>query len=158
MHRGPAIAFPFVLRRDWWASSFTCIRCGRATAARIEDLPMISALLMWRRFTKALRYAMREEDFAPVLSAGGVLIVIGTFTYTLGNGWKLVDGLYFAVATLTTSSIADSDLVLRDSWMKVFTVLYVLIGIGILVEIVRRLGFAFVEVQRQEKGANRGGP
>jgi hypothetical protein len=64
---------------------------------------MISALLMWRRLTKALRHAMREEDFAPVLSAGGVLIVIGTLTYTFGNGWKLVDGFYFAVATLTTS-------------------------------------------------------
>jgi hypothetical protein len=116
---------------------------------------MISALLMWRRLTKALRHAMREEDFAPVLSAGGVLIVIGTLTYTFGNGWKLVDGFYFAVATLTTSSIADSNLVLRDSWMKVFTVFYILIGIGILVEIVRRLGFAFVEVRREEKGLQR---
>jgi hypothetical protein len=32
-------------------------------------------------------------------------------------------------------------------------VFYILIGIGILVEIVRRLGFAFVEVRREEKGA-----
>jgi Ion channel len=105
---------------------------------------------MWRRLVGALRYAMKE-DFAPVLGAGGLLIVIGTLTYTLGNGWKLVDGLYFAVTTLTTSSVADPHLVLRDDWMKVFTVFYILVGIGILVEIARRLGFAFVEVRRQEK-------
>lgn len=62
-----------------------------------------------------------------------------------------MDSLYFAVATLTTASIADPDLVLEDAWLKLFTVFYILIGIGILVEIVRRLGTAFVEVRRQEK-------
>jgi Ion channel len=111
---------------------------------------------MWRRLMRALRYAMREEDFAPALGAGTLLILIGTVTYTLGNDWKLVDGFYFAVATLTTSSIADPGLVLDDPWMKLFTVFYILIGIGILVEIVRRLGFAFVEVRRQEKAGPRG--
>ena len=72
-------------------------------------------------------------------------------TYTLGNGWNIVDGFYFAVATLTTSSIADPDLVLNDAWMKLFTAFYVLTGIGILVEIARRLGLAFIEVRQQDK-------
>jgi voltage-gated potassium channel len=106
---------------------------------------------MWRRLTAAIRYAMREEDFAPVLGAGVLLIVSGTLAYSLGNGWNLVDSLYFAGATLTTASIADPDLVLEDTWLKLFTVFYILIGIGILVEIVRRFGVAFVEVRRQEK-------
>ena len=35
--------------------------------------------------------------------------------------------------------------------MKLFTVFYILVGIGILVEIVRRLGFALVEVRREER-------
>jgi hypothetical protein len=37
--------------------------------------------------------------------------------------------------------------------MKVFTVFYLLIGIGVLVEILRRLGLAFVAVQAQEPAA-----
>jgi hypothetical protein len=41
--------------------------------------------------------------------------------------------------------------VLDDRWVKVFTVLYQLIGIGILVEILRRLGLAFVAVQKEEQ-------
>jgi hypothetical protein len=117
---------------------------------------MVSALLMWRRLSRAIRHAMREEDFGPVLGAGAALILIGTVTYTLGNGWNIVDGFYFAVATLTTSSIADPDLVLNDPWMKLFTVFYVLIGIGILVEIARRFGVSFIELRRQDmqsKGA-----
>jgi hypothetical protein len=50
----------------------------------------------------------------------------------LGEGWNVVDAFYFAVATLTTTSVSDPDLVLDERWMKVFTVFYLLIGIGIL--------------------------
>jgi hypothetical protein len=68
---------------------------------------MLSALLMLRRLGGALRVALREEDFGRILGAGAMLIAVGTVTFTLGNGWSMVDGLYVAVATLTTSSILD---------------------------------------------------
>ena len=111
---------------------------------------MLSALLMLKRVMRALRYAVREEEFVPVAAAGLTLVVIGTLSYALGEGWNVVDALYFAVATLTTTSVSDPDLVLRHAWMKLFTVFYILIGIGILVEILRRLGSAFVEVTRED--------
>jgi hypothetical protein len=41
--------------------------------------------------------------------------------------------------------------VLTDRWLEIFTVLYQLVGIGILVEILRRLGVAFITVRKQEK-------
>jgi hypothetical protein len=47
---------------------------------------MLSALLMLRRFAGALRVALRDEDFARVLSAGVALVVTGTLAYTLGSG------------------------------------------------------------------------
>jgi hypothetical protein len=75
---------------------------------------MVSALLMWRRFAAALRVALRDEDFGRILGAGLLLIVVGTVTYTLGNDWSVVDGLYVAVATLTTSSILDPELTITD--------------------------------------------
>jgi uncharacterized membrane protein YkgB len=96
---------------------------------------MLTALLMMRRLLVALRVALRDEDFGRVLSAGVALIIIGTLAYTLGNDWSVVDGLYVAVATLTTSSILDPDLTITDLWLKIFTAGYVLVGIGILVEI-----------------------
>jgi hypothetical protein len=111
---------------------------------------VISAVLMRRRSTRALGYALREEHLAPILVAAAFLIVTGTVAYSLGNGWNLIDSLYFAIGTLTTSSIADPDLVLTDAWMKLFTVLYILVGIGILVEIGRRLGSAFIAVRRDD--------
>jgi hypothetical protein len=105
---------------------------------------MISAILMLRRLAGALRVALREEDFVRILGAGLALIVVGTLAYSLGSGWSVVDGLYVAVATLTTSSVLDPKLTVTDPWLKVFTAGYVLVGIGILVEVARRLGTGFI--------------
>jgi hypothetical protein len=116
---------------------------------RLKEATMLSALLMMRRLAAALRVALREEDFARVLSAGLLLIVVGTLAYSLGAGWSLVDGLYVAVATLTTSSILDPDLTITDPWLKVFTAGCVLVGIGILVEVARRLGMGFIAARAE---------
>jgi hypothetical protein len=121
---------------------------------------MLSALLMLRRFWYAMRYALREEDFGRILSAAVALVVVGTLVYTLGAGWSAVDGFYVAVATLTTSSIGDPKLAITDPWLKIFTALYVLVGIGILVEVARRLGMGFIgarEEMRETKAARTGG-
>jgi Ion channel len=115
---------------------------------------VVSALLMFRRVARAVRYAIREEEFVPVVITGSALVLVGTLTYVLGEGWNIVDAFYFAVGTLTTTSVADPELMRDSRWMKVFTVLYLLVGIGILVEILRRLGFAFVTVRAEERKAH----
>jgi hypothetical protein len=115
---------------------------------------MLSALLMFRRFRTAMRFAFREEDFGRVLGAAGALILVGTLTYTLGQNWSVVDGFYVAVATLTTSSILDPKLTITEPWLKIFTALYVLVGIGILVEVARRLGMGFI-ASRDELAAEK---
>jgi uncharacterized membrane protein YkgB len=114
---------------------------------------VLSALLMFERFAKALKIAVRDEGFAQILGTGLLLVIVGTLTYTTSQDWSLVDGFYFAVATLTTSSIADPDLMITGAPIKIFTVFYVLVGIGILVEIARQLGFAYIEVRRVERAA-----
>jgi hypothetical protein len=101
----------------------------------------ISALLMLRRVWAALHYAVRGESFGPVFGAGVALVISGTLAYAL----------CFSVSTLTTTSVSDPDLVLDDGWIKIFTIPYQIIGIGILVEILRRLGLAFVAVQARER-------
>ena len=52
-------------------------------------------MIMWRRLMRAMRYALREEDFGAVLGAGGFLILAGTISYAVGNDWNVVDSLYF---------------------------------------------------------------
>jgi hypothetical protein len=107
---------------------------------------VLSLVLMFGRFVRALRYAAREEEFLPILSAGAVLVAGATVTYSLVEDWHPVDAFYFAVATLTTTSVADPELVLEHRAWKLFTVFFLLIGIGILVEVLRCLGMGFVAV------------
>ena len=82
------------------------------------------------------------------------LILLGTVVYSLGEGWSVVDGLYFTISTLTTGSIADPNLTLTHDWLKIFTAFYVLTAIGILVEMARELGVGFVK-DREERDAAR---
>jgi hypothetical protein len=109
---------------------------------------------MLRRMITAIRYAAKEESFTAIVGAAIALVFIGTITYSLGEGWSVTDGFYFAVCTLTTSSIADPDLTLTNEALKIFTALYVLTGIGILVEVARQLGVGFIKA-RQEQSATR---
>ncbi len=114
---------------------------------------MLSVYLMYRRFARALKIAAREEGFAQIFAAGTLLVIVGTLTYSTSQDWSLINGFYFAIATLTTSSIADPSLTIESGWIKAFTVIYILVGIGILVELARQVGFAFVEVHRQDQAA-----
>ena len=81
------------------------------------------------------------------------MVIVGTVTFTLGGDWSVVDGFYVAVATLTTSSVLDPELTVTDPWLKVFMAGYVLVGIGILVEIARRLGMGFIVARAEVKEA-----
>jgi hypothetical protein len=103
-----------------------------------------AALLLMRRMVRALRYAARDEGFLPVLASGLLLVATGAVAYGVGEGWSAIDALYFATTTLTTTGSADPHLVLSSGALKLFTVFYQLIGIGILVELMRRLGVSFV--------------
>jgi len=114
---------------------------------------MLSALLMIRRLVVALRIALREEDFARILGAAGLLIFLGTLTFRLSTDWSVADSLYVAVATLTTSSILNPKLTIDDPWLEIFTAAYVLIGIGILVELARRLGMGFIAAREEMRAA-----
>jgi hypothetical protein len=57
---------------------------------------VLTAALMLRRMVRALRYAVPEEEFLPVLSAGVALVVIRTPACALGADWSVIDALSFA--------------------------------------------------------------
>ena len=70
-----------------------------------------------------------------------------------GAGWSAADGFYVAVSTLTTSSIPNPKLTITGPWPEIFTAAYVLIGIGILVEVARRLGMGRIAAREELRTA-----
>ena len=68
---------------------------------------------------------------AIVVTGFVAVMVIGTIGYMLLEQWDLIDSLYMTVITLTT--VGYGDFSPETTAGKVFTIVYVLIGLGILV-------------------------
>jgi hypothetical protein len=112
---------------------------------------MLSALLMFRRVARAWRYAVRRRISSTCSAPAWRWSWSGLWSTRSTRAGTSSTAVYFAVSTLTTTRVSDPDLMLDQGWVKIFTVLYQLIGIGILVEILRRLGAGFVVAQAEER-------
>ena len=68
------------------------------------------------------------------------LILIATIFYWLVEGWSLLDAAYFAVVTIAT--VGYGDLAPHTTLGKIFTIGYIVSGIGIFVAAITALAQA----------------
>jgi voltage-gated potassium channel len=78
----------------------------------------------------ALRSMFRDPEGKVILIWAVAQISIGTVAFSLFEGWSLVDSLYFSVVTLAT--VGFGDLHPTGTGAKLFTVVYILFGLGII--------------------------
>ena len=96
------------------------------------------------RFARAVLEAFRDPQTRALVTGALTVIAVGTWFYARQEGWSVVDSLYFTVMTLTT--VGYGDLSPTTTATRLFTVFFVLIGIGIL------LGFIDVVAKRARRG------
>jgi len=77
-----------------------------------------------------LRALARDPEGKILLASLVLVLLVGTVVYTLLEGWSPIDALYFSVVTLATVGFGDLHPTTEPA--KLFTVGYILIGIGIL--------------------------
>lgn len=118
---------------------------------------MLSALMMLRRVLPALRYAFSEEEFGPIFGAGILLVDRGQPHVHAQPGLERRRLVLLLGVDAHHDERLGSRSHAQDGWLKVFTVLYQLVGIGILVEILRRLGIAFITIRAREKSSHHRG-
>lgn len=73
----------------------------------------------------------------------------GTIFYSLQEGWSLVDALYFSVTTLTT--VGWGDLAPTTTIGKLFTLVYIFNGLGLLAGLINTIATETLSRQRNEE-------
>ena len=99
---------------------------------------------------RALRATMRDQQGRAIAGVLGVQLIVGMVFYHLVEHWRWLDSLYFSVATLTT--VGYGDFSPTTDLSKVFTMGFLITGMGIVAAFVAALGEnALREYDREER-------
>ena len=90
----------------------------------------LGKVLMFRFLRTLVQLLRRDTDFRALVVLVFFTLSTGTIFYSLQEGWSLVDALYFSVTTLTTVGLGD--LSPATTIGKLFTIVYIFSGIGLL--------------------------
>ncbi len=108
-----------------------------------------SFLLAIRQFGLAFKLVRQDPAFQFLALITSGVLWIGTFFYHFVEGWGWLDSLYFCVITLAT--VGYGDFSPHTPLGKIFTMIYVFIGIGLLVAVFTRLAEALLASQHEPK-------
>jgi voltage-gated potassium channel len=86
----------------------------------------------------ATRAMLSRPESKVLLISAVLMIVLGTVVYMFLEGWTLVDALYFSVVALAT--VGFGDLHPTTDAAKLFTVLYIVSGLGVLGAFIAEFG------------------
>lgn len=78
-----------------------------------------------------LRAAFGDPRVRVLLAITGVLIGCASVFYRWAEGWSWLDSVYFSVITIAT--VGYGDLAPKTAPGKLFTIVYVLCGLGVFV-------------------------
>ena len=107
-------------------------------------IPFIWVLV---RFIRTLWISLKDPEFQALFFLVVVTLASGAVFYRVAEGWSLLDSLYFSVITLTT--IGYGDLSPSTTAGKIFTMIYIFVGLGII------LGFVNAIAERSAEGRRR---
>jgi voltage-gated potassium channel len=103
---------------------------------------------------RSLRAMFRDPEGKLLLGAAVIVLAIGTVAYMILEGWSPIDALYFSVVTLAT--VGFGDLHPTTDAAKLFTVLYILSGLGIIAAFLSEIPKYRHPHESNEKGDARG--
>lgn len=92
---------------------------------------MRAIVFLWTIFIGSVAGVVREERTRVIGLVLIGLLATGTLFYSLAEDWSPLDSLYFSVTTLAT--VGYGDFAPKTDSGKVFTIFFVLAGVGVLV-------------------------
>ena len=101
------------------------------------------------RFENAVWRSWRDPEFRGLLTLVVVTLLVGTLFYRQAEGWSLLDSPYFSAVTLTT--VGYGDLSPSTAAGKVFAILYIFTGLGIVLGFVNAVAERSLERRSEER-------
>ncbi|SFK15475.1 Ion channel [Brevibacillus centrosporus] len=100
-------------------------------------MSMISFLITLKHLITSFFHSMKDKEFQGLLVLTLTTLLSGTIFYATVEGFRWVDAIYFSVTTLTT--VGYGDLAPKTDLGKIFTILYLFTGLGIILGLIRKL-------------------
>ena len=101
---------------------------------------MPAFLILFFRFLRTVWDGLKDPEFRSLFYWVAGFLALGTWLYTRVEGWSILDSLYFSVITLTT--VGYGDISPKTPAGKIFTMIYVLVGLGLI------SGFVYLLAER----------
>jgi voltage-gated potassium channel Kch len=98
---------------------------------------------------RAIRSLWADANFRALARLAVIAISSGTVFYWLFEDLSIVNALYFSVTTLTT--VGYGDFSPQTTPGKLFTVVYVLVGVGILLAFLSRVAVQVVDTHMHDR-------
>ena len=100
-------------------------------------------------FIKTVISFLRDKEYRNLLQVTSLFILMGTIVYHYLEGWSWIDSAYFSIITLTT--IGYGDFSPQTNAGKLFTIFYILIGIGVILGFINTVYLHYKEVRQHRK-------
>lgn len=91
---------------------------------------MIAFYFFLKNLFGNLRLGLKEPEFRGLFYSVLAVLIVGTIFYNQVEGWSILDSFYFTVVALTTVGFGDFSP--QTEVGKVFTIIYLIIGLGLL--------------------------
>lgn len=99
-------------------------------------------------FIRTLISFLKDPEYRGLLLASAGIVAIGTIVYHYLEGWTWLDSLYFSTITLTT--IGFGDFAPQTDGGKLFTIFYIVVGIGMILAFINTVYLHFKDFRDQE--------
>jgi len=110
---------------------------------------MVSFFLTLKRLLSAVFRIGKESVFKSLLGTLSIILLSGTLFYKGVENWSLLDSFYFAFVSLIPTSI-NTGLIPQTDLSKWFTMIYLIVGIGVMLMMLIRIGLAVVDFEKSE--------
>ncbi|MBD8523041.1 potassium channel family protein [Lysinibacillus sp. FSL R7-0073] len=111
---------------------------------------MLSFILSAKRLVKGLWRSFKRPQFLSLFTTLFLIILSGTLFYKGTEGWYWLDAMYFAVVSLIPTGV-ETGLYPATSFSKIFTMIYLIVGTGVMFIMLLTLGRSIVDFSLSEE-------